>query len=30
VVITDPKGSGMVPYLPLPELRNRTQTGEAQ
>lgn len=25
VVITDPKGSGLVPYLPLPELRNRTQ-----
>ncbi len=28
VVITDPKGSGMVPYLPLPELRSRAQTGE--
>jgi len=30
VVITDPKGSGMVPYLPLPELKNKNQTGEAQ
>lgn len=30
VVITDPKGSSMVPYLPLPELKNRNQTGEAQ
>ncbi|MFZ5931900.1 MAG: FtsH protease activity modulator HflK [Pseudomonadota bacterium] len=30
IVITDPKGSGMVPYLPLPELKNKNQTGEAQ
>ncbi|HEX4891238.1 MAG TPA: FtsH protease activity modulator HflK [Alphaproteobacteria bacterium] len=30
IVITDPKGSGMVPYLPLPELRNRSQTGDAK
>ncbi|MSP43159.1 MAG: FtsH protease activity modulator HflK [Alphaproteobacteria bacterium] len=30
VVITDPKGSGIVPYLPLPELRNRSQTGDVQ
>jgi len=30
VVITDPKGGGMVPYLPLPELRNRSQTGDTQ
>ena len=30
VVITDQKGSGVMPYLPLPELKKRTEAGDAQ
>lgn len=28
VIISDEKGSGVVPYLPLPEIRNRVQGGQ--